>query len=100
MVAAQGCHRVYQVNRNLGRGEAMSEREIVVTVKELNRMEISSPSCQTEVLFDVANTAHIPTRCSSCGKDFAEDMCTLIRSYRNFFQKADEAIFKFSIKEA
>ena len=79
----------------------MSEKEIIVELREMNQMDISCPDCTTRSLFDVASGARVPERCSSCGRDFSDAMKKVIREYQNFFNHAgDQPVgIKFHIKE-
>lgn len=82
----------------------MSQRELLVDVKDLNRIEISAcEKCSTAVLYNVDSEERVPERCPSCGDDFYQSTKTIIDAYRNFFRSATtagKASFRFRITES
>jgi len=83
----------------------MSERELVVGLNELNRLELDCPKCGTGTVFDVSGGAHISSACPNpaCRNDLmSEDLRKAILAYQQLFSAAkdDKVNIKFRIRES
>jgi hypothetical protein len=83
----------------------MSEREIVISLDELNRLEIYCLACNAGISIDVASDS-IPSDCPACRKDFPHVLNQAVKGYRKFFTELRELnneqgkpLLKFRMKE-
>jgi hypothetical protein len=83
----------------------MSERELVIGLDELNRVELECPKCRIATVYDISSGATIPAICptSACHSDhITEDLQKQIYSFGQLFSaaKSGKVKIKFRLRES
>ena len=81
----------------------MSEQEMVVSLDELNRLEVQCPDCKAGILLDTAEKPErkiTTTKCPVCGLDHLST--EIVPAYQTFVNKVREnkATLRFHIKQS
>lgn len=78
----------------------MAEKEIVVDLAELNRIEIccSKEGCSGSLTFDLSGYQGDSNKCPACHQPLISAMIPLADAWRGFLNKAESGTVRFRIK--
>jgi ribosomal protein S27E len=76
----------------------MAEKQIVIPLSELGRVEVICPKCKSGVTFASDENAHFPTKCSVCGETLAVGIANIGSAWKEFLREAKTATIQFRVK--
>jgi hypothetical protein len=76
----------------------MPEKEIVISLAELDRLEVICPRCKAGVTFASKENSPFPTKCSACGEILAIGISNIGSAWKEFLNQAKTATMQFRVK--
>jgi phage FluMu protein Com len=76
----------------------MPEKEIVISLAELDRLEVICPRCKAGVTFTSTEDSRFPAKCSACGETLAIGISNIGDAWKNFLSQAKAATIQFRLK--
>ncbi len=76
----------------------MAEKQIVIPLSELGRVEVICPKCKSGVTFASNENVHFPTKCSVCGETLAVGIANIGSACKEFLREAKTATIQFHVK--
>ncbi len=86
------------------RGCEMVQRQIVLSVAELQHLEIECPKCGTVMVLDVTKTSYFPEKCPTCPQEFngfTTHAPDIYRQYISFYNNFSKSVLnpRFRVRE-
>ena len=76
----------------------MPEKQIVIPLSELSRVEVICPRCKSGITFASDENVRFPTKCSVCGETLAVGISNIADAWKEFLRQSKTATIQFRIK--
>jgi ribosomal protein S27E len=76
----------------------MSQKEIIIALSELGRLEVICPNCKGSATA-VSADGPFPTKCGACGEVLASGISNIGAAWKEFVRQANGAVIQFRIKQ-
>jgi len=75
----------------------MAEKQLVISLAELSRVEVVCPRCKSSISFAASESGPFPTKCSVCGETLAVGISNIGTAWKEFLREAKAAKIQFRI---